>query len=73
MCIVDWDAEGEVEHVVLYDFITPDYIGTLIYMDNSIDSRKEYYAILGQWEIIQMFLKGILTLLWIKMEKRQYA
>ncbi len=80
ICIANRDLEGEVESVVLYDFITPDYIGTLIYMDTSslrlcsyvrnegtygtgepwylylgddIDSGKEYYAILGQWEITE--------------------
>ena len=80
LCIVDRDTEGEVERVALYDFVTPDYIGTLIcmddsslrlcsyvrnegtygtavpwyrHMDNSIDSGKEYYAILGQWEITE--------------------
>lgn len=32
---MDWDTEGEVERVALYDFATLDYIGTLIYMDAS--------------------------------------
>lgn len=35
LCIANRDAEGEIKSVVLYDFQTPDYIGTVIYMDDS--------------------------------------
>lgn len=35
LCIVNRDAKENIESVVLYDFATPDYIGTLIYIDAS--------------------------------------
>ena len=35
LCIVNRDKEDEIESVVLYDFATPDYIGTVIYIDAS--------------------------------------
>lgn len=35
LCIANRDVAGKIESVVLYDFETPDYIGTLIYIDDS--------------------------------------
>ncbi len=35
LCIANRDKEDEIESVVLYDFATPDYIGTVIYIDAS--------------------------------------
>lgn len=35
LCIVKRDAKGEIEMLILYDFVTPDYIGTVICIDAS--------------------------------------
>ena len=35
LCIANRDKEDEIESVVLYDFVTPNYIGTAIYIDVS--------------------------------------
>ena len=35
LCIVNRDSEDKIETVVLYDFATPDYIGTLIYINDA--------------------------------------
>ena len=35
LCLVNRDSRDEIKSVVLYDFATPDYIGTVIYIDAS--------------------------------------
>ncbi len=35
LCLVNRDSRDEIKSVVLYDFVTPDYIGTVIYIDAS--------------------------------------
>lgn len=35
LCVVNRDSRGMIESVVLHDFMTPDLIGTLIYIDTS--------------------------------------